>query len=144
MSGWVLPSMVIFAGKTHCMNWFDNAEIPLDWTIAVSDNDWMNDQLSFDWLQSVFEPNTKDHMKGVYQLLIFDGHNSHFTSQFNLFCMKHKIISICMPLHSLHFLQPLDVSCFLVLKCLYSHQIEQFMRCGINFIDKPDFLILYN
>ena len=65
-SSWVLPSMIIFAGKTHHTAWFENAEISLDWTIAVSDNDWTNDQLGFDWLQSVFEPNTKDCMKGVY------------------------------------------------------------------------------
>ena len=92
----------------------------------------------------MFKPNTKDCTKGIYQLLILNGHNSHLTPQFNLFCMKHKIIPICIPLHSLHFLQPLDVSCFSVLKRLYGCQIEQFMRCGINFIDKPDFLILYN
>ena len=65
-SGWVLPPMVIFAGKIHRTNWFENAEIPSDWTIGVSDNGWMNNQLGFDWLQSVFEPNTKDHMKGIY------------------------------------------------------------------------------
>ena len=136
--------MIIFASKTHCTNWFDNTEIPSDWTIAINDNGWMNNQLDFDWLQSVFEPNTKDHMKGIYQLLILDRHNSHFISWFNLFCMEYKIIPICMPLHSLHFLQPLNVNCFLVLKCSYGHQIKQFMKYGIDFINKPDFLILYN
>ena len=42
-SDWVLPLMVIFASKTHHTNWFENTEISLNWTIAVSDNDWMND-----------------------------------------------------------------------------------------------------
>ena len=79
-SGWVLPSMVIFASKTHRTAWFENAEIPSDWTIAVSNNSWTNNQLGFDWLQSVFEPNTKDHTKDIYQLLILDRHNSHLTS----------------------------------------------------------------
>ena len=45
--------------------------------------------------------------------------------------------------HSLHILQPLNVDCFSILKCLYSCQVEQFMRLSINHIDKPDFLILY-
>ena len=49
-----------------------------------------------------------------------------------------------MPLHSLHILQPLDVSCFSVLKRLYSHQVEQLMQHGIDFINKSDFLVLYN
>ena len=40
---WVLFLMIIFAGKTHCMNWFENAKISSDWTIAVNNNDWIND-----------------------------------------------------------------------------------------------------
>ena len=42
-SDWVLFSMIIFAEKTHCMNWFINVNLSLNWTIAVSDNDWIND-----------------------------------------------------------------------------------------------------
>ena len=143
-SGWVLPPMVIFAGKTHRTNWYTNADIPLDWTIAVSDNGWTNDQIGFDWLQSVFEPYTKDRTKGLYRLLVLDGHNSHLTPRFDLFCTEHKIIPLCMPPHSSHILQPLDVSCFSVLKRSYGRQVEQFMRRGIDFIDKPDFLISYH
>ena len=136
--------MVIFAGKTHRTAWFENAEIPSDWTIAVSDNGWTNDQLGFNWLQSVFKPNTKDRTKGVYRLLIPDGHNSHLTPRFDQFCIEHKIIPICIPPHSSHILQPLDVSCFSVLKRSYGRQVEQFMRRGIDFIDKSDFLVSYN
>ena len=29
-SDWVLSSMVIFVGKIHCTNWFENTEIPLN------------------------------------------------------------------------------------------------------------------
>jgi hypothetical protein len=48
-----------------------------------------------------------------------------------------------MPPHSSHLLQPLDVSCFSVLKRSYGREIEQFMRAGSNHIDKPDFLTAY-
>ena len=58
--------------------------------------------------------------------------------------MEHKIIPICMSSHSLHILQPLDVSYLSVLKHLYGHQVEQLMQHGIDFIDKSDFLVLYN
>ena len=143
-SGWVLPPIVIFAGKTHRTNWFENAEIPTDWTIGVSDNGWTNDQLGFDWLQSVFEPNTKDRTKGAYRLLILDRHNSHFTPRFDRFYTEYKIVPICMPPHSSHILQPLDVSCFSVLKRSYGRQVEQFIRRNIDFIDKSDFLVSYN
>lgn len=48
-----------------------------------------------------------------------------------------------MPPHSLHLLQPLDVSCFAVLKRSYGRQVEGLMRTGVNHIDKPDFLTAY-
>ena len=142
-AGWVLPPMVIFAGKTHRTIWFENTNLPSDWTIAVSDNGWTNDKLGFDWLQSVFEPYTKDRTIGAYRLLILDGHSSHLTPLFDQFCTEHKIISLCMPSHSSHILQPLDVGCFSVLKRSYGRQVEQLMRLGIDRIDKPDFLTSY-
>ena len=46
-AGWVLPFMVIFASKTHCMVWFENINLLLNWTIAVNDNDWITDALEF-------------------------------------------------------------------------------------------------
>jgi hypothetical protein len=48
-----------------------------------------------------------------------------------------------MPPHSSHFLQPLDVACFLALKRSYGSLIQEKMRVGINHIDKDDFLELY-
>ena len=65
-SGWVLSLIIIFASKIYCTAWFKNTEISSDWTIAVSDNNWMNNQLDFNWLQSMFESNTKDCTKGIY------------------------------------------------------------------------------
>jgi hypothetical protein len=40
-------------------------------------------------------------------------------------------------------LQPLDVSCFSVLKQAYEQNVEQIMGCGVNHIDKHEFLPLY-
>ena len=48
-----------------------------------------------------------------------------------------------MPAHSSHLLLPLDVSCFSVLKRCYGQEVENYMRAGINHIDKPDFLEAY-
>ena len=69
-----------------------------------------------------------------------DGHESHNSSQFRDFCSKHNIITLCMPPHSSHLLQPLDVGCFAPLKRAYSRQIEELVRCHINHITKEDFL----
>ncbi|KAL1981882.1 hypothetical protein VTN96DRAFT_2069 [Rasamsonia emersonii] len=76
-------------------------------------------------------------------MLILDGHGSHLTPEFDHFCTENSIIPLCLPAHSLHLLQPLDVGCFLVLKRSYGGLVEESMRLGINHIDKTDFLTAY-
>jgi hypothetical protein len=133
-----VPPVIIFEGKVHQSTWYSDA-LPLDWVIAVSENGWTDNELGLKWLK-VFEKHTAHRTKGVYRLLILDGHGSHGTPEFDLFCKEHLIITLCIPLHSSYLLQPLDVSCFAVLKRLYGHQIEAYIRNGVNHIDKPDFL----
>ncbi|EAQ92249.1 hypothetical protein CHGG_00484 [Chaetomium globosum CBS 148.51] len=75
---------------------------------------------------------------GVYRLLILDGHGSHHSPDFELYC-KNNIITLCMPPHSSHKLQPADVGCFSPLKAAYGKQIEEMMRASITHITKEDF-----
>ena len=113
-SGWVLPPCVIFKGKVYIEAWFDN--LPGDWCFEVSPNEWTSDEIGLQWLEKLFIPSTITHMKGKYQLLILDSHGSHLTPKFNEICSQNNIIPICMLVHSLHLLQPLNISCFAVLK----------------------------
>jgi hypothetical protein len=48
-----------------------------------------------------------------------------------------------MPAHSSYLLQPLDVSCFVVIKRAYSRFVSDLTRTGYNHIDKCDFLENY-
>ena len=137
------PPVIILEGKVHISTWY-SSELPPNWVIALSEKGWTNDQLGLLWLKTVFEPYTAPRTKGVYRLLILDGHGSHTTPEFDLFCTEHKIITLCMPAHSSHLLQPLDVSCFATLKRVYGRQIQHLMRNGVNHIDKADFLTAYN
>src|SRR5450432_3957801 len=141
-AGWSLPPVIIFEGKVHISTWYTD-DLPLDWTIGVSANGWTDDKLGLVWLQNVFEKHTVHRTKGVYRLLILDGHGSHVTLEFDLFTKEHSIITLCMPPHSSHLLQPLNVGCFVVLKRLYGRQIESLMHNGVNYIDKQDFLEAY-
>jgi hypothetical protein len=137
--GWNVPPVIIFEGKVHQSTWYSDT-LPSDWVIGVSENGWTDNELGLTWLKEVFEKHTVYRTKGVYRLLILDGHSSHVTPEFDLFCKEHLIITLCMPPHSSHLLQPLDVGCFAVLKQSYGRQIEGYMRNGVNHIDKPDFL----
>jgi hypothetical protein len=65
--------------------------------LAVSNNGWTTNELGLDWVKH-FNRHTQSILKGVYRLLILDGHESHVTPEFDQFCKDNKIITLCMPL----------------------------------------------
>jgi hypothetical protein len=140
--GFSLPPCVIFKGQVYKEAWFDN--LPKDWRIEVSKNGWTTDEISLRWLQKLFIPSTNSRVRGKYRLLILDGHGSHLTPQFDQICAENAIIPLCMPAHSSHLLQPLDVGCFAVLKRSYSRLVSDLARISYNHIDKIDFLDNYH
>ena len=109
----------------------------------MSENSWTNNEIGLIWLKTVFEKHTKDRTIGRYRLLILDGHGSHVTPEFDQYCLNQSIILLCMPPHSSHLLQPLDVNCFSVLKRSYGKRVETLMSFGVNQIDKQEFLSVY-
>ena len=76
-------------------------------------------------------------------MLVIDGHESHMSVEFDTFCKDHKIITISLPPHSSHLLQPLDVGCFNPLKTAYGKEIENFIKSYITHITKTEFLIAF-
>jgi hypothetical protein len=103
----------------------------------------MTDGIGLKWLEKCFIPATTGRTKGGSRLLVLDGHGSHLTPEFGKMCKDNNIVCICMPSHSSHLLQPLDVGCFGPLKREYGKIIESKMRLGFNNIDKVDFLRAY-
>jgi len=136
--GWVIPPFVILAGQYHLSAWYSE-NIPRDWVVAVSENGWTTNELGFEWIQH-FDRYTKQRATGARRLLILDGHGRHNSAQFERFCQENNIITLCMPPHSSHLLQPLDVGCFGPLKQAYGRQIEDLMRSHINHVTKLEFL----
>lgn len=140
--GTTIPPMIIFQGKYHISTWYDK-ELPQDWLIALSDKGWSNDALGLVWLREIFNKYTRGCTVGIYRLLILNGHGSHITAEFHSFCEQNQIILLCQPPHSSHLLQPLNVGCFSVLKRVYGRIVGDWMRLGIHYIDKQDFLEMY-
>ncbi|KAI1670729.1 DDE superfamily endonuclease [Pyrenophora tritici-repentis] len=136
--GWSVPLFLIFAGQYHLSAWYEE-DILRDWAIAVSDNGWTNNELRVEWLKH-FNAHTQARTIGARRLLIIDGHRSHQSLEFQELCKENNIYTLCMPPHSSHLLQPLDVSCFSPLKRAYSREVESLMRNHINYITKLEFL----
>ena len=140
--GWYIPPLIILAGQLHLAHWYKDSPLPPDWIIAVSENGWTDDEIGYEWIQH-FHKSTISRTKGPYRLLILDGHGSHHTARFEEYCKENNIKTLCMPAHSSHVLQPLDVGCFNPLKLAYGNEIEKKMRLGVNHITKDEFLFVY-
>jgi len=136
--GFCVPPFIVVSGKYHLSTWYEDSPLPPDWVIATSDNGWTTNQLGLQWIRH-FDKVTKSRASGSHRLLILDGHESHCSVPFELYCKENKIITLCMPPHSSHILQPLDVGCFGPLKKAYGRQIENKMIAGTSHISKEDF-----
>ena len=67
-------------------------------------------------------------------MLLFDGHTSHITIEAIEFCQANNIILFCLPPHTAHALQPLDVAVFKSLKDKFSKAIGSLSFTKKNFV----------
>jgi hypothetical protein len=141
--GEVIPPYVVVAGKTHLESWYRDSPFPPEWTIDLSETGWTNNRIGLDWIKH-FDKHSRSRTTGGKRLLVLDGHESHHSAEFEDFCKENNIITLCMPPHSSHLLQPLDVGCFSILKRSYGKEIEKMMRNHIHHITKPDFFLAFH
>jgi hypothetical protein len=141
--GEVIPPYVVVAGKTHLESWYRNNPFPPEWVIDLSETGWTNNRIGVNWIKH-FDKYSRPRITGGKRLLVLDGHESHHSAEFEDYCTENNIITLCMPAHSSHLLQPLDVGCFSVLKRSYGKEIEKLMRNHIHHITKPDFFLAFH
>ena len=138
-----IPPFLVVQGKCYLSSWYTEGGLPDDWTIKTTGNGWTNNETGLEWLQH-FDKHTRGYAKGPYRMLVLDGHESHESAGFQEYCMANNIITLCLPSHSSHLTQPLDVGCFSVLKRMYGRQIELFIKAHINHITKVEFFLAFH
>jgi hypothetical protein len=137
-----IPPFLVVQGVNHLANWYTESGLPYDWAIKPTSNGWTDNETGLEWLKH-FDEHTARTAKGVYRMLVLDGHESHDSADFQSYCKSNNIIPLCLPAHSSHLTQPLDVGCFSVLKRSYGLQIEHFIKAHINHISKVEFFIAF-
>jgi hypothetical protein len=143
-NGYVLPPYIIFEGKQLQQSWFRNdIEIDQQTVVCCSPNGWTDSEIAVNWLHH-FNHHTKARTQGSYRLLILDGHNSHTSYEFVKYCEEEKIIALCLPPHSTHLLQPLDVGIFGPLAKAYKTLIQRNSFLGAERITNADFMKFYH
>lgn len=122
-AGNVIPPMVIFQGKHLNPEW-TKGEVP-DTLYGLSDNGWTDMELFSHWLKDLFLPNIPPARPVI---LLLDDHSSHYEPDTIRLAAKEGVIIVCLPPHTTHVSQPLDVSFFRPLKVYWSEGCHLYMQ----------------
>ncbi|CBQ71472.1 conserved hypothetical protein [Sporisorium reilianum SRZ2] len=143
--GQVLPPLIITKGKLHTVSEQGRMEdIPSTWHFSKGPSGWTDNELAVLWVENVFDANAKLSMPSASRLLIMDGHQSHTSSVFIDALWKRNILPLCLPPHTTHVMQPLDVSIFRQLTAAYRRLVTELApHVAATGIDKAQFGTLY-
>jgi hypothetical protein len=140
-SGVALPPLLIFKAKHTNTAWIP-ASTPDNWKFSTSNIGWTSDNHAYEWLTTLFEPETRRN-DGKRRLLLLDGHGSHLIAKFIAFCLDKNIDLVCLPPHTSHLLQPPDISLFSPLKRALSAEIEKLFRLDTRRIPRIEWTEAY-
>jgi hypothetical protein len=89
---------------------------------------WINEKVFSDWFEH-FLTEVQPQSRQQPVLLIFDGHTSH-TRNLKVIekARENNVVLLCLPSHTSHQLQPLDISFFRSLKSKYDEQVRLWLR----------------
>jgi hypothetical protein len=124
--GVTLPPCLIFKGENLNSGWVPD-ETPGDWKFITSKKGWTYDLIRFEWLKTHFQLFVSRTSNSRY-LLIIDGHSSHVTARFIVYCITSKINLFLLQPHSSHKTQPLDLSIFGPLKKAINLEVDRIFR----------------
>ncbi|ETW79440.1 hypothetical protein HETIRDRAFT_419178 [Heterobasidion irregulare TC 32-1] len=124
--GNILPGFV-FPGVEQCPEWSEGTDKRI--IIATSENGWTSDYICTEWFAKGFIPQVKArNISKKPILLIYDGHGSHEADGMRELALEHGIHLFCLPPHTTHRLQPLNVGVFGPLQ-------REWKKCCITFLE---------
>ena len=117
----IIPPMHIFPGQ-----WFAYNSLAY---FGCSSNGWIKTELFNGWIKKHFSV-CVGRERPV--LLIVDGHTTHIDLDILQFCKEDQILLYCLPPHSSHITQPLDVGFFGPLKTNWKSAVDSFRMAHIG------------
>jgi hypothetical protein len=141
--GHVLPPMLILSSTQHLEKWFFDGGLEDKTLVAVTETGYTNDDILLQWFEH-FDLFSSKRLVGVWRILVSDGYGSHLGIDFIQQCWDKNIIPFCLPPHTTHLLQPLDVVCFQPLKHYHGEAIDRAVWTGDTEFTKVEFLAAFN
>ena len=120
-SGMYMPPFIVFKGerKRNCnMNDFSEA------IFSSSKKGWMDSDTFLAWCKHFSSYLLTQNVK-LPIILFLDGHSSHLSYEVATFCKSQGIILYCLPPHSSHAMQPLDVGVFGPMKAAWHKALKE-------------------
>ncbi len=122
-SGYAIPPMVIYA-RANLSQQLTRGEIPGTMYGLSPSSGWIDSELFAEWFERhflVYAPS------GRPLLLLLDGHSSHFSPQFIRSAAEKGVIVFLLPPNTTHVAQPMDSTCFQVLKHRWDEECNSYM-----------------
>ena len=142
--GQALKPYIIFKGKRLNKDWYTAKGIERAQAIGVSDNGWIDNNHCEKWLEQGFLPQVEArNISGKPILLICDGHRSHCTGTLMVLARKGNIYIFCLPPHTTHKLQPLDVGILGPLQTKFADRVDAFVLEHGHGVGKKEFIEEY-
>ena len=123
----MIPPFVIFDAKQLNHLW-TRGEVS-GTRYGLSDSGWTDRGLFMGWLEEHFLVHA---VPARPLLLLVDGHSSHYDPESICFARDHSVIIFCLPPHTTHEAQPLDVSFFGPLKKNWSNVCHDFIQSSLG------------
>ncbi len=124
-SGYTLPPMMVYPRKKSVPEKFQEGAIP-NTLFASSESGWMNTELFLQWfnffLRNIPPPRPV--------LLVMDGHGSHVSIELIELARANHVHLLCLPSHTTHILQPLDVGVFKSFKSNFSKACSRYLAAN--------------
>ena len=120
-SGSALPPFLIYPRKRITDNLKEGAYPGTSFN--CSDSGWITQELYIEWFKFFLTciPPTRP------VLLIEDGHSSHISIDVIELARENSVHILCIPSHTTHLLQPLDVGVFKSFKSHYNNECRKYM-----------------
>lgn len=123
-AGSMTPPLLIFTGK-RLPNQINNI-LPQTWNADVSESGWMNTDVFYKYITSIFYPWLLEHDINPPVVLFLDGHVSHRSLKLSEFCFEKKIVLVSFLPNTTHMSQPMDVVVFGAVKRKWASTLQNF------------------
>lgn len=137
-AGHFIPPGIIFKGVR--MNEELQQYLPSESVVFMTRTSYNAEETFYKWLAHFNQHKNSDKC-----ILVLDGHASHIKSLRVIeYCDANNISVICLPSHTSHMLQPLDISFFKTLKSYYfNHTNQLFHENVMHKFTKIDFCSIF-